>query len=136
MEEKIRELTLHLKTLERALATLKDIFQEPYSVIVRDATIQRFEYTFELAWKMFRKAAKVEGIDTGSPRQAIRAVYDAKLIEDTDIWFQMLDERNRVSHTYRELTAEEVFESARQLPELLQKAIVSVKQRYNIEEEK
>lgn len=135
MDEKVRELALHLKTLERALATLKDIFQEPYSVIVRDATIQRFEYTFELAWKMFRKAAKIEGIDTGSPRQSIRAVYDAKLIDDTDIWFQMLDDRNQISHTYREVTAEEVFESARLLPDILQKAITSVKQRYNIEEE-
>lgn len=135
MEEKVRELALHLKTLERALATLKDIFQEPYSVIVRDAAIQRFEYTFELAWKMFRKAAKIEGIDTGSPRQAIRAVYDAKLIDDTDIWFQMLDDRNRVSHTYREVTAGEVFESARLLPDILENAIRSVKQRYDTEEE-
>jgi hypothetical protein len=44
----------------------------------------------------------------------------------------MLDDRNRVSHTYREVTAEEVFESARLLPDILEKAIVSVKQRYNI----
>ncbi|WXJ86724.1 hypothetical protein MHOCP_07400 [Moorella humiferrea] len=49
MEEKRAELALRLETLERALATLEEALAQPFSVIVRDAAIQRFEYTFELA---------------------------------------------------------------------------------------
>lgn len=73
MEEKRAELALRLETLERALATLEEALAQPFSVIVRDAAIQRFEYTFELAWKLFRKVARIEGLEVNSPRQAIRA---------------------------------------------------------------
>lgn len=79
MEEKKAELALRLKTLEQALFTLDEVLTQPFSVIVRDATIQRFEYTFELAWKLFRKLAGIEGLEANSPRQAIRAAYDVGL---------------------------------------------------------
>ena len=91
MEEKKTELALRLKTLEQALITLEEALAQSYSVIVRDATIQRFEYTFELAWKLFRKVARIEGIEVNSPRQAIRAAYDVGLLEDIDLWFELLD---------------------------------------------
>lgn len=68
MEEKANELALRLNTLQRALATLEEALVEPVSPITRDAAIQRFEYTFELAWKLFRKAARIEGLEANSPR--------------------------------------------------------------------
>ena len=130
MEKKIKELDFHMRTLEQALITLEEISEEAFSVIVRDATIQRFEYTFELAWRLFRKVAKIEGIEVGSPRQAIRAVYDVGLLKDVDVWFEMLDDRNRTSHTYNEITAEQVFESARNLPSRLRSVMDLIKKRY------
>ena len=54
MEKKIKELDFSIKILEQALVTLEEIVKEPFSVIVRDATIQRFEYTFELIMKSRR----------------------------------------------------------------------------------
>ncbi len=130
MEEKIKELDFHIKTLEQALTTLEEVLQAPYSVIVRDATIQRFEYTFELAWKLFRKAAKVEGVEVGSPRQAVRAAYDIGVIDNADIWFEMLEDRNRTSHTYNVNTADQVYESAGHLPDHLRAAVEIIKKRY------
>lgn len=130
MEGKARELALHIDVLEQALGTLEEALATPYAVIVRDATIQRFEYTFELAWKMFRKVAKVEGIETGSPRQAIRAAYDVKVLGEVDVWFELLEDRNRTSHTYDAATAEEVYESATRLPALLRPVIEEVRSRY------
>lgn len=47
MERRIEET-------EKALKTLPEILREPYSVIGRDATIQRFNYTYELFWKLMR----------------------------------------------------------------------------------
>ncbi|NOR64537.1 MAG: hypothetical protein GQ468_00805 [Candidatus Scalindua sp.] len=40
------------------METLKEILDEPFSVLVRDATIQRFEYTFESLWKFLRSFMK------------------------------------------------------------------------------
>lgn len=130
MEEKKAELALRLETLERALATLEEALAQPFSVIVRDATIQRFEYTFELAWKLFRKVARIEGLEVNSPRQAIRAAYDAGLLEDIDLWFELLEDRNRTSHTYDESTATQVFESAGRLPTALRSAIKIIRHNY------
>lgn len=60
MEGKKAELAFRLKTTEQALATLESALAEPFTIIVRDAIIQRFECTFELAWKLLRKVAKIE----------------------------------------------------------------------------
>ncbi|MDL1980593.1 MAG: nucleotidyltransferase substrate binding protein [Deltaproteobacteria bacterium] len=57
MEEKIQELYFHLKTLKSALNTLEEVLEKPFSLIVRNATIQRFEYTFELALPFTHKLA-------------------------------------------------------------------------------
>ncbi|KKM12985.1 hypothetical protein SY88_00795 [Clostridiales bacterium PH28_bin88] len=130
MEEKKAELALRLKTLEQALVTLEEALAQPFSVIVRDATIQRFEYTFELAWKLFRKVARIEGVEVNSPRQAIRAAYDAGLLEDIDLWFELLEDRNRTSHTYDESTATQVFESAGRLPAALRSTIKIIRHNY------
>jgi nucleotidyltransferase substrate binding protein (TIGR01987 family) len=130
MEEKKAELALRLKTVEQALATLEEALAQPFSVIVRDAAIQRFEYTFELAWKLFRKVARIEGLEANSPRQAIRAAYDTRLVEDIDLWFELLEDRNRTSHTYDESTATQVFESAGRLPTALRSAIEITRKNY------
>ncbi len=130
MEAKVKELAVHLDITDQALRTLEEILQEPFSLIVRKATIQRFEYTFELAWKLFRKILKVEGIESGSPRQAVRGAYDIRLIEDVDPWFEMLEDRNRTSHTYNMQTAEQVFDSAKKLPGQLRPLISRVKAGY------
>lgn len=44
----VEKLNLKYKDAKRAVETLQDIIKEPYSIIIRDAAIQRFEYTFEV----------------------------------------------------------------------------------------
>jgi hypothetical protein len=58
-----------ISVLKSILLTLDAILKEQKSVIVRDAAIQCFEYTFEAAWKCFKTYLyTVEGIDCGSRR--------------------------------------------------------------------
>ncbi len=116
METEKQELALHLQTLNQALQTLQELFQIPYSVIVRDAAIQRFEYTFELTWKFFRKIAKREGIEVTSPRQAIRTIHDLGYATNIDLWFEFLEGRNLTSHTYNQFTADQVFDKIKEFP--------------------
>ncbi len=62
-------LKLRVETAEKALKTLKAITEEPYSVIVRDAAIQRFEYTSEAFWKVVKSYLDIqEGIICNSPK--------------------------------------------------------------------
>lgn len=130
METKNEELTLHLQTLTQALQTLEELMQGPYSIIVRDAAIQRFEYTFELTWKFFRKVAKIEGIEVVSPRQAIRALYDLGCFSSIDLWFEFLEGRNLTSHTYNQLTADQVFEKIKKFPDELRAVLQKISGKY------
>lgn len=54
--------------LEQALRRLEEALAKPEDAIVRDASIQRFEFTFEMAWKAIQRYALAEGVECVSPR--------------------------------------------------------------------
>lgn len=130
MEEEIKKLSLQLEMLKKALSTLNEALGEPYVTLIRDASIQRFKYTFELAWKVFRRVSKIEGLETDSPRQAIRNAFQLGLISETNAWFQFLEDRNLTSHTYNEDRAETVYQSAKKFPASLQPVIDLIENKY------
>ena len=111
--------------VEKAIKTLKEISQEPYSIIVRDAAIQRFEDTFETFWKLLREYLReCEGIRCNSPKSCFREALSAGLIteEQTMTCLEMTDDRNLTSHTYIEEIAEQIYkniEGYRQLMEAI-----------------
>jgi nucleotidyltransferase substrate binding protein (TIGR01987 family) len=81
--------------------------------ILRDSVIQRFEYTYELAWKMMKRwleanlsATDVDGV---SRKELFRIAAQQQLITDPLEWFQYHQARNLTSHVYDEATAEQVF---------------------------
>lgn len=81
-----------------------------------DGLIQRFEFTFELAWKLMRSYAEFQGTDKeimGS-RDAIRWAFENKLISDSGTWMEMVKRRNDTSHTYDEDTASEAVLSIKE----------------------
>ncbi len=76
--------------------------------IYRDSTIQRFEYSIELAKKLM--ANYIEAIDkrVHGQRIIIKKAYEFELIE-SEIWFEMIDDRNITSHEYSEKLAQELL---------------------------
>jgi hypothetical protein len=48
---------------ERALLRLEEALEKPEDAIVRDACVQRFEFTFEMAWRAVQAFATAEGLD-------------------------------------------------------------------------
>ncbi|NWG13830.1 MAG: nucleotidyltransferase substrate binding protein [Acidobacteria bacterium] len=106
--ERLRE---RLATAQHALKTLADILLEPRSPIVRDASIQRFEYTFEAVWKTAQLFLRdVESLDVGSPKSAIRASFRVGLLteDQANKALAMADDRNLTVHTYNEALAEQI----------------------------
>lgn len=62
-----------VRDLTAALDRLGEALREPKSDIVRDAAIQRFEFSFELFWKALKARAENDGLRVVSPREALRA---------------------------------------------------------------
>jgi len=99
-----------LEPFESALARLSDALTQPKTEWTRDAAIQRFEFTIELAWKTIVRFARREGIECeASSRQALRAAFKLGWIDDDTVWLDMIDDRNSASHTYSEELAEELY---------------------------
>lgn len=86
-----------------ALLRLKESLQieEPDEVHI-DGIIQRFEFTFELAWKVLKEYLEYIGMndDVYGPRGVLKAAFAEGLIYDGDTWIKMLDARNNVTHRY------------------------------------
>jgi len=108
----MEKLTALVADAKRALSTLREILDEQFSVIVRDAAIQRFEYTFEVVWKLTREHIKVhEGVVSNSPKTCFRNAFKAGLLDEkeTVLAMEMTDDRNRTVHTYHEEVATAIF---------------------------
>jgi nucleotidyltransferase substrate binding protein (TIGR01987 family) len=104
----VDQLKERVESARRALGTLEEALAMPFSLVVRDASIQRFEYTFESLWKLLKAYLKaVEGIACNSPKQCFREGLKVGLIsvEETQIALEMTDDRNLTSHTYIEAIA-------------------------------
>jgi nucleotidyltransferase substrate binding protein (TIGR01987 family) len=72
------------------------------SPLEKEGTVQRFEYCWELAWKLMADDLEAEGItlQPRTPRQTVRSAAAAGLIESPDRWMRALDARNKLSHVY------------------------------------
>lgn len=101
------------ESLGQALSRLKKALASPIDEnrFIIDATIQRFEFSIELLWKVLKKALELEGKETNSPREALQQAYIMKWINDETFWLNMLKNRNLTSHTYKEKTADEVYQN-------------------------
>lgn len=78
--------------------------------LIKEGLIQRFEYTHELAWNVMKDYAFFQGDSTvGGSRDATRAAFKLQIIENAEIWMDMIQSRNKTSHTYNEETANEIF---------------------------
>ena len=102
------------EALERGPAVLSNLEKE--------GVIQRFEYTFELAWKTIKDFLEEGGliISPLTPRQVLKDAYVAKVLADGQGWIDMLDHRNLLSHTYDFAVFEKAVDviAARYLPAL------------------
>ncbi|MGE4295341.1 MAG: nucleotidyltransferase substrate binding protein [Campylobacterales bacterium] len=95
-----------LAALESGIAST----QTP-TMLEKDGVIQRFEFTFELAWKTLQDYLTNQGyLDIGGPRNTLRQAFADGILENGDEWMAILEDRNLMTHTYDEATSERVFE--------------------------
>lgn len=106
LEEKFDSYSNALQRLKEAI----DMYKEHENAVLLDGTIQRFEFTVELGWKLLKEYLEYEKLgEFNSPRSTIKEAYKIGVIEDGEIWLDMLDDRNLTSHTYDETVAKEIY---------------------------
>lgn len=96
----------------QALETLREVLAEPVTPIVRDASIQRFEYTFEAVWKAAKAHLfEFDRIEAASPKATVRGCRDAGILEDASARtaMEMAEDRNLTSHTYNQGLADLLY---------------------------
>jgi nucleotidyltransferase substrate binding protein (TIGR01987 family) len=107
------------ENFERAFLLLKEAFEKDpatMSDLEKEGVVQRFEYTFELAWKTVKDYLVYSGVafDQITPRSVIKQAFAAKIIKDGQTWIDMLEQRNLMSHTYDKETFDGVFRNISQ----------------------
>ena len=109
---------IFIEKLAKAIERLEEVLKLEKNAVVRDSAIQRFEFTFDLAWKTLKLyLEEVEGLECRSPKGCLRLAFSVGLIDNDPYWLQICDYRNLTSHTYDEELADKIYE---ELPKVLE----------------
>lgn len=127
-----RKLIDSLANLEKSLENLERALKVPRDrELVVEGTIHRFEITIELMWKTLKRALEFEGVHPKTPRESVKAAFQAGWIHDEGVWHDMVQSRNTTSHNYlSEELADENYEDIAKVTPLLQKTFIFLKNRY------
>ena len=90
------------QNFDRAFVLLRDALEngpETLNQLEKEGVIQRFEFSFELAWKTLKDFMEQDGFvfATITPRQVLKDAFVAKILPDGQVWIDMLDHRNLLS---------------------------------------
>lgn len=130
------KLKQRLDSCRRALTTLDEAIHIPFSVIVRDGAIQRFEYSFESLWKLLKiYLEQSEGILCHSPKGCFREALKVNLLSvpEVETCLTMTDDRNLTSHTYIETVAEAIYSRLPSYLAVMGKLLANIQARLEME---
>ncbi|MFL0799741.1 MAG: nucleotidyltransferase substrate binding protein [Agarilytica sp.] len=104
-----------LSSFNRALSQLKDAVisaqSRELSVLERQGLIQAFEFACELAWNTIKDFYEAQGeTDIQGGRDTFRLAFKRGLIENGNVWMEMIQSRVLSSHTYNESMAEKIMQ--------------------------
>lgn len=94
----------------KSLARLHEVLGMEPTLVNRDSAIQRFEVTYELAWKSLQRYLREKGVPALTPRDCFMEAFRIGLINDDPQWLEMGKDRNLTAHTYDETLAQQVYE--------------------------
>ncbi len=103
------DVLLKIERFYDARQRLKEAVDRAVDDLDKDGVIQRFEFVVELLWKSLKAVLAYEGIECYAPRGCIKEAFKAGIIDEDDIFLDMLEDRNRSSHMYDETMSEELF---------------------------
>lgn len=98
--------------LAELTADLKIASERKLNRTEEKGVIQSFEFTFELAWNCIKDffENQSEKMPIYGSRDAIRVAFKRGLIENGQVWMDMIESRIKTVHTYNKETADEIAE--------------------------
>ena len=100
------------QNFQKSIINLQDtkicIEKDGLNKIYTMALIQAYEIAFELAWKTTKDYLQYSGIKVDTPRETIKEAFANNIITDGQLWIEMMEARNKTSHTYKEDFAKEL----------------------------
>lgn len=98
----------------RSLANLKIGLElnEPYTIVEQTGIAGLFEICFEQSWKLLKFFLEDQGasdVKIGSPRNILKIAYSWGVIENEELWLEILGARNVLAHTYSQEQALKVI---------------------------
>ena len=109
--------------LEQLKDGVKAFNDRELNLLEKQGLIQAFEFTHELAWNVLKDYAEYQGnFNIKGSRDAIREGFRYSLINNGDLWMQMIETRNLTSHICDKQTAEEIVDTIvhKYFPEFLE----------------
>lgn len=107
-EERITDLSNALERLNEAIEDSKTYKLET----LKDSVIQRFEFSLELSWKALKNYLNDQGVlEATTPKQTVKEAFAKGIIENAEIWMDMINDRNLTSHTYNQTDANAIYEN-------------------------
>ncbi len=124
--------SLSFKRVEKAIVALALMATKPMQEDRGniDATIQRFEFTIELFWKLLRNLLEMKGVFVQYPKDVLREAYRGHFIEDEQVWLSMLQDRNLTSHTYDEALADQIYKRIQNYVPVFQTSYAALKTKF------
>ena len=106
-----KRLLYKMENYVNALNRLAEAIEvENANSLVQDAVVKRFEFTYELAWKLLKAFIEFKGIaDVRFPRDVFREAFAGGIIKNGEIWLDMMKDRNLTIHNYTEEGAKEIY---------------------------
>lgn len=106
MNERVKEL---LNNYQKTFNNLQQAIEQSDDDLTIDGTIKRFELLYELSWKLMRSYLADLGIIVNNPRDTFKNAFQNELINNQEIWLEMIEDRNRLVHTYTFEESREIF---------------------------
>ena len=98
------------KALGQLQAAIAEHRRDTANELIVIALIKAYEFSFELSWKTLKDLLAWNGLDVKLPREVLKQAFATGLIENGQLWIDMLEQRNLMAHTYDQARANQAAE--------------------------
>ncbi|MGR3319766.1 MAG: HI0074 family nucleotidyltransferase substrate-binding subunit [Candidatus Anammoxibacter sp.] len=88
----------------------EEFYDQGYGDIYLDLVVKRFEFTYEMSWKVIKRYLDFLGFECNNPRSCFKEAFAQGIIEGEEIWLDMIEKRNLCIHIYDEDEIKEILD--------------------------